>query len=77
VIRRGNFKSLEDIKTRLLDFIACFNKIFAQPFQWNYIGRHDPKDAIKLPNTWEENWAKRLPQSMTSPLCPIHYDLRQ
>ncbi len=32
VIRRGNFKSQEDLKTRLLDFFGCFNKTFAQPF---------------------------------------------
>lgn len=68
VIRRGNFKSQEDLKTRLLDFIGYFNKTFAQPFQWNYTGRHVPKEAIKRPNTWKENWAKRIPQSLTSAL---------
>ena len=68
VIRRGNFKSLEDLKTRLLDFIGYFNKTFAQPFQWNYTGRHVPKDAIKRPNNWKENRAKRIPQSLTSAL---------
>ncbi len=68
VIRRGNFKSQEDLKTRLLDFIGYFNKTFAQPFHWNYTGRHVPKEAIKRPNTWKENWAKRIPQSLTSAL---------
>lgn len=68
VIRRGNFKSLHDLKTRLLDFITYFNNTFAKPFEWNYTGRHVPKDSIKRPNTWRENWAKRPPRPMTSPL---------
>gem|GEM_PF-5899756 len=31
-------------------------------------GRHVPKDAIKRPNTWKENRAKRLPRILTSAL---------
>ena len=68
VIRRGNFKSLQDLKDRLLDFITYFNNTFAKPFQWNYTGRHVPKDSIKRPNTWKENWAKRIPRTLTSAL---------
>ena len=68
VMRRGNFKSLEDLKNRLLDFITYFNNTFAKPFAWNYTGRRVEKDSIKRPNTWKENWAKRLAQPMTSAL---------
>jgi len=64
-MRRGNFKSLEDLKFRLLDFITYFNNTFAKPFAWNYTGRRVEKDSIKRPNTWKENWAKRLSQPLT------------
>ena len=55
VIRRCNFKSLEDLNQRLLDFIAYFNGAFAKPLQWNYTGRHVGSDTIKRPATWKEN----------------------
>lgn len=39
VIRRGNFKSLADLKSKLLQFIDYFNEAFAKPFRWTYTGR--------------------------------------
>jgi transposase len=39
VIRRGSFTSVEDLRTKLLDFIAYFNRVFAKPFGWTYTGR--------------------------------------
>jgi len=39
VIRRGNFRSKEDLKTRLKAFIDHFNKTMAKPFRWTYQGR--------------------------------------
>ena len=57
VMRRGNFKSLADLKDRLLDFVQYFNRTFARPFQWKYTGRPVRSDAIKRPPTWKENWA--------------------
>jgi transposase len=39
VIRRGNFTSKEDLRTKLLAFIAYFNQVFAKPFNWTYTGR--------------------------------------
>jgi transposase len=39
VIRRGSFTSVEDLRTRLLNFIAYFNRVFAKPFHWTYTGR--------------------------------------
>ena len=39
VIRRGNFTSLADLKTKLLRFIDYFNESFAKPVRWTYTGR--------------------------------------
>ncbi len=38
VIKRGNFTSLDDLRARILAFIAYFNQT-AKPFQWTYTGR--------------------------------------
>jgi transposase len=68
VMRRGNFKSLEDLKERLLDFIDYFNRIFAKPFQWNYTGRRVRLDTIQRPSTWKEHWARSQQTAQTSAL---------
>ena len=39
VIRRGNFTSMEDLRSKLLAFIEYFNKVFAKPFRWTFTGR--------------------------------------
>jgi hypothetical protein len=39
VLRRGNFTSVEDLRERILAFIAYFNKTMAKPFKWTYKGR--------------------------------------
>jgi transposase len=39
VIRRGSFPSVEDLRTKLLNFITYFNRVFARPFRWTYTGR--------------------------------------
>ena len=39
VIRRGSFTSVADLRTKLLNFIAYFNRAFAKPFRWTYTGR--------------------------------------
>jgi transposase len=38
VIRRGNFTSLGDLRTKILAFIDYFNQT-AKPFRWTYAGR--------------------------------------
>ena len=38
VIKRGNFTSVDDLRQRILDFIAYFNQT-AKPFRWTYTGR--------------------------------------
>lgn len=39
VIRRGSFKSVADLKEKLLSFIKYFNDVFAKPFRWTFTGR--------------------------------------
>lgn len=39
VIRRGNFRSLTDLREKILAFIAYFNATMAKPFKWTYTGR--------------------------------------
>jgi transposase len=45
VIRRGSFTSVADLRSKLLDFIAYFNRVFAKPFRWTYTGRPLMKEA--------------------------------
>ncbi len=39
LIRRGNFTSTEDLKTKIETFIGYFNKTMAKPFKWTYQGK--------------------------------------
>jgi transposase len=39
VIRRGNFLSTEDLKSKIEAFIAYFNTTMAKPFKWTYQGK--------------------------------------
>ncbi len=39
VIKRGNFKSVEDLRAKILAFIDYFNKTLAKPFKWTFTGR--------------------------------------
>lgn len=38
VLKRGSFTSTDDLRQRILDFIAYFNRT-AAPFKWTYTGR--------------------------------------
>lgn len=39
VLKRASFTSLDDLRDRLLAFIAYFNDVLAKPFRWTYTGR--------------------------------------
>jgi len=39
LLRRGNFLSRADLKTRIVEFIDDFNRTMAKPFQWTYKGK--------------------------------------
>lgn len=38
-LKRASFRSVEELKTALGDFIAYFNRVLAKPFRWTYTGR--------------------------------------
>jgi transposase len=68
-IRRGNFKSTEALKQRLMDFIDYFNRTFARPFRWTYTGRPVKASTVKRPETWKEKWVIHRESSETSVLA--------
>lgn len=39
VIRRGSFRSAEDIREKILAFIDYFNRTLAKPIRWTFTGR--------------------------------------
>ncbi|WP_243147141.1 hypothetical protein [Scytonema sp. UIC 10036] len=39
LLKRASFKSLDDLKNRILEFIDYFNKTMAKPFKWTYKGK--------------------------------------
>ena len=39
VLRRGNFRSVDDLRNQVLAFIAYFNRTMAKPFKWTYQGK--------------------------------------
>ena len=47
LLKRASFTSLDDLRTRVLDFIDYFNNVLGRPFRWTYTGR--PLQARFLP----------------------------
>lgn len=39
LLRRGNFRSVQDLRDQVLAFIAYFNRTMAKPFKWTYQGK--------------------------------------
>ena len=39
LLKRGSFKSTQDLKEKLLAFIEYFNETMAKPFKWTYKGK--------------------------------------
>jgi transposase len=39
LLKRGNFTSVEQLKAKVLAFIAYFNRTMAKPFKWTYEGK--------------------------------------
>ena len=39
LLRRANFISKAQLKTRILEFIDYFNRTMAKPFKWTYSGK--------------------------------------
>ena len=42
-LRLGDFRSGEDLATKILDFIETYNRLHAHPYRWTYTG--DPLAA--------------------------------
>ena len=38
-LKRASFRSVDELKTALCDFISYFNRVLAKPFRWTYNGR--------------------------------------
>jgi hypothetical protein len=39
LLQRSSFTSIEDLKAKVLDFIAYYNRTMAKPFKWTYEGK--------------------------------------
>jgi DDE superfamily endonuclease len=39
LLRRGNFRSVDDLRQQVLSFITYFNRTMAKPFKWIYQGK--------------------------------------
>ena len=39
VLRRGNFRSVSDLREEILAYIAYYNRTRAKPYKWTYTGR--------------------------------------
>ena len=39
VLKRGSFTSVDDLRARVLGFIAYYNRTMAKPFKWTYQGK--------------------------------------
>ena len=39
LLKRGSFTSIEDLKRKILGFIAYYNRTMAKPFKWTYQGK--------------------------------------
>lgn len=39
LLKRGNFTSIDDLKAKVLAFVAYYNQTMAKPFKWTYKGK--------------------------------------
>ncbi len=39
LLKRANFRSKAQLKTRILEFVDYFNRTMAKPFKWTYQGK--------------------------------------
>lgn len=39
LLKRGNFTSIDDLKTKVFAFIAYYNQTMAKPFKWTTKGK--------------------------------------
>src|SRR5438128_2062892 len=39
LLRPGDYTSIDDLRNKVLEFIAYFNRTMAKPFKWTYLGK--------------------------------------
>jgi transposase len=39
LLKRGSFRSIEELETKVMEFIEYYNKTMAKPFAWTYCGK--------------------------------------
>jgi transposase len=39
LLKRGSFRSVDELKARILAFVEYFNQTMAKPMRWTYTGR--------------------------------------
>ena len=39
LLKRASFTSIDDLRSRALQFIEYFNSVLAKPFRWTFTGR--------------------------------------
>jgi transposase len=39
LLKRSSFTSIDDLRSRVLQFVEYFNRVLAKPFRWTYTGR--------------------------------------
>jgi hypothetical protein len=39
LLQRGSFTSVADLQSKVLEFIAYYNRTMAKPFKWTYQGK--------------------------------------
>ncbi len=54
LLKRGDFKSLDDLRAQIGAFIKYFNQTYAKPMQWTYTGRPIQSKKHQRPRTWRE-----------------------
>lgn len=59
VIRPGSFKSKQDLKEKLTNFIDYYNRTFAKPLNWTYTGRPTQRLRDERPRSWREKTQSR------------------
>lgn len=46
LLKRGNFRSVDDLRDQILAFIAYYNRTMAKPIKWTYTGLTPDRGAI-------------------------------
>jgi len=44
LLKRGNFRSIDDLREQILDFLAYYNRTMAKPIKWTYTGIKEAGD---------------------------------